>query len=104
MDHDVLELVQPAHVVVVTVRGHRHHRTFEQVGQLQAERRDPEARVDQEVAIAPADEVQVGPEERVDVRLGDPHDALVDRLVREPPLRYPHPDDAIRLTGRARPG
>ena len=96
--HDLLELVQPAGVVEVPVRRHGDHGAFEQVGELPAQRPDPEPRVHQDVPVAPPDEEQVRLQERVDVRLADPQDAVVDGLVLEPSLGHTHARDASGLT------
>ena len=101
---DLLELVQPAGVVEVPVRRDRDRRSFEQVRELLAQGSDPETGVDHDVPVSAADEEQVRLEERVDVRLPDAQDAVVDRLVLEPSLGHTHPRDAIGLTRRSPPG
>ena len=97
MHDDLVELVQPAGVVEVPVRGDRDRRSFEQLGELLAQRPDPETGVDHDVPVAAADEEQVRLQERVDVWLPDPEDSVVDRLVLEPSLGHTHPRDAYRL-------
>jgi hypothetical protein len=96
MDHDLVELVEAARVVEVPVRGDGDDRPLEQVRQLSAERGQAQAGVHEEIAVASADEVQVGAEERVHVGLDDPHDVVVDRLVREPSLRDLHAKSLTR--------
>ncbi len=77
-------------MVEVPVRRHGDHGSFEQVGELPAQGPDPEPGVHQDVPIAPTDEEQVRLQERVDVRLADPQDAVVDGLVLEPSLGHTH--------------
>ena len=101
---DFLELVQPAGVVEVPVRRHGDHGAFEQVGELTAKGPDPESRVDQDVPVASPDQEQVRLQERVDVLLADPQDAVVDGLVLEPSLGHTHARDASGLTRRSLPG
>ena len=101
---DLVELVQPAGVVEVPMRGDRDRRSFEQLGELLAQRPDPETGVDHDVAVAAANEEQVRLQERVDVRLPDAEDSVVDRLVLEPSLGHTHPRDGIGLTRRSPPG
>ena len=93
-----------AGVVEVPVRGDRDRRSFEQLGELLVQGPDPETRVDHQVPVAAANEEQVRLEERVDARLPDAEDAVVDRLVLEPSLGHTHPRDAIGLTRRSPPG
>ena len=101
---DLLELVQPTGMVEVPMRRDGGRRPFEQVGELLSQRPDAQAGVDQDVAIAPADQEQVRLQEGVDVWLPDPQDAVVDRLVLEPSLGHTHPRDGIGLTRRSPPG
>src|SRR5215217_2912207 len=86
MHDDLVELVQAADVVVVPMRRHGDDGPFEEVGELLAKRRDAEPRVDQQVAIAPTDEEQVRADQWTRVRLGDPKDAVVDLVDREPAI------------------
>jgi hypothetical protein len=90
MDDDLVELVQAADVVVVSVRRHRDDRPTEQLDELGAQTTDAQARVDQQIAIAPADQKQVGSDQRQRVRLGDPEHALVDLFDAEPALGDAH--------------
>jgi hypothetical protein len=84
--HDVVELVEPACVVEVAVRGNDGDRSFPQVRELRPERGEPQPRVHEQVAVAPSDQEQVGLQEEVDVWLADQDDALVDLAMLEPAL------------------
>jgi hypothetical protein len=68
----------------------RDDRPIEQLDELRAQTPDPEARVDQQIASAPADQEQVGSDQRQRVRLGDPQHALVDLVDAEPTLGDAH--------------
>src|ERR671919_374147 len=65
-------------------------RPFEELVELLAERSDPETGVDEKVPFAPANQVHVPAQERVDVRLDDADHAVVDRLVVEPTVGDAH--------------
>ena len=101
---DLVELVQPTGVVEVPMRCEGDRRPIEQVGQLPAQRPDPQAGVDEEVALLSSDQEQVRLQKGVDVRLADTQDAVVNRLVLEPSLDHTHARDASGLTRRSPPG
>jgi hypothetical protein len=90
VDDDRLELVEAADVIVVAVRGYGGHLPLEQLGELPPQGADAEARVDQQIAVAPTDQEHVCPDQRQGVRLGNPQDAFVDLVHAEPSVRDAH--------------
>jgi hypothetical protein len=90
MNGDLIELVETARVVEVAMRRDGDGRPLEQLVELLAEQCDPQTGVDEKVPFAPANQVHVPAQERVDVRLDDADHAIVDRLVVEPTVGDVH--------------
>jgi hypothetical protein len=84
MDGSPFELVETAHVIAVHMCRHGEHLVAELVLDEVPQRPDAERRVDHEVEIATTNVPHVAPQERVDVRLGDQGDPVVDAIDDEP--------------------
>jgi hypothetical protein len=101
---DLLELVQPTGVVEDADASRRRSWAARTARRARRAATDAQPGVDEEVAVAPADEEQVRLQEGVDVWLADAQDAVVDRLVLEPSVGHTHARDATGLTRRSPPG
>ena len=84
MDEPLGELVQSAHVVAVGVGRHGHERADELAVDDVAQRRQAEGRVDDQVPVPPPHVPDVASQQRVDVRLTDQRERVVDALTDEP--------------------
>ena len=86
------ELVCSADVGQVCVGEDDQRIPLEHAGDVPAQTGDAQARVHDEVAVRAAQPPQVGPHQRVDVRLGDANDAVVQffQLVPAVSLRQGH--------------
>ena len=87
VDASIVELMEAPDVVVVHVRGDRDQRTLDEVGDLRTQRRDAEPGIDEEVALPPGHVPDVAAQQRMDVRLGEPRDPVVQTLSDEPSIR-----------------
>ena len=96
MRDPVVELPEPSRVILVFVgrdRDERFRRVAPQPVHERAQRGDPIPGVDQQIAVAAADEPCVGKDQRVRRRLGDDVEARLDLRRVEPRLtnRQRHP-------------
>jgi hypothetical protein len=81
---DLVELVRGAHVVEVGVAEHQDRVVLEQLRPGPPQVGDAEPAVQYEVTVPPAQVPEVGPQQRVHVRLGEQGDRGVDRRAGEP--------------------
>ena len=88
-----VELVRAAEVVQVRMRDHEHGVALEQPRQRRPQRGDTQPGVDDQVALGAAQVPDVGPQERVHVRLVDDGQPVVDPGDPEPAAGVGHGHD-----------